>query len=144
MARLGPLVLIVDGVAAALRNSRVRWLLALTGSAILTGTVFYRWAEGWGWLDALFFSVVTISTVGYGNLVPQTAAGKIFTMVYIFCGIGLFVAAATAMADALIERARERLDAHSPARGGPPEGGTAGATPEAAGRPVDPEQRRAH
>ncbi len=108
MARFGPLALIVGGVAAALGNPRVRLLLALTGSAILIATVFYRWIEGWGWLDALFFSVVTISTVGYGEIVPETAAGKIFTMVYIFCGIGLFVAAAGAMADELIRRAHDQ------------------------------------
>jgi voltage-gated potassium channel Kch len=108
--RPGPLRLIVGGVAAALQNQRVRLLMQLTGSVILIATIFYRWVEGWGWLDALFFSVVTISTVGYGELVPETAAGKIFTMVYIFCGIGLFVAAAGAMADELIRRTRARAE----------------------------------
>lgn len=106
--RFAPLAVMIGGIANALRNRRVRLLLGLTGTLIAVASVFYRWAEGWPWLDALFFAVITISTVGYGDLVPQTAAGKIFTMVYIFCGIGLFVAAASAVADELISRAHRR------------------------------------
>ena len=108
--RLGPFGLVVAGIAAALRGARVRLLLGLTGTLILLASLVYRWLEGWSWLDALFFSVVTISTVGYGDLVPQTAAGKIFTILYIFSGIGLFVAAAGAMAETLIQRARRSVD----------------------------------
>lgn len=37
---------------------------------VLGGTVFFHWAEGWSWLDAYFVTVVTLSTVGYGSLVP--------------------------------------------------------------------------
>lgn len=100
---------VVGGLAAALRNPVVRSLLVLTVVLISSATVFYRYVEGWGWLDSAFFSVVTISTVGYGELVPQTAAGKIFTMVYIFCGIGMFVAVAGAIADQLITRANAQI-----------------------------------
>jgi voltage-gated potassium channel len=57
------------------------------------GTVFFRWAEGWSWLDAYFFTVVTLSTVGYGNLVPMTAIGKIGTTVFILLGLGVFAVA---------------------------------------------------
>ena len=60
---------------------------------IAAGTVFFRWAEGWSWLDAYFFTVVTLSTVGYGNLVPATAMGKIGTTIFIFVGLGVFVVA---------------------------------------------------
>lgn len=115
--RLRPIrsvALIIGGIGAALGNARVRRLVALTVSLILLASLFYRWAEGWSWLDAIFFSVITISTVGYGDLVPQTAIGKIFTMVFIFCGIGLFVAAATEVANTLIERARRNVGAPPP------------------------------
>jgi len=57
---------------------------------VLGGTVFFRWTEGWSWLDAYFFTVVTLSTVGYGSLVPATALGKIGTTVFIFAGLGVF------------------------------------------------------
>lgn len=57
------------------------------------GTVFFRHVEGWSWIDAYFFTVVTVSTVGYGNLVPATALGKIGTTVLIFVGLGVFAVA---------------------------------------------------
>jgi voltage-gated potassium channel len=66
-------------------------------------TVFYRTVEGWSWIDAVYFSVVTIATVGYGDITPQTAIGKIFTIGYIFSGIGIFVAAVTALAQATLQ-----------------------------------------
>lgn len=55
-----------------------------------TGTVFFRYVEGWSWVDAYFFTVVTLSTVGYGNLVPATVIGKIGTTIFIFTGLGIF------------------------------------------------------
>ncbi len=60
---------------------------------ILVGTVFFRIVEGWTWIDSYFFTVVTLSTVGYGNLVPATALGKIGTTVFIFLGLGIFAVA---------------------------------------------------
>lgn len=75
--------------------TRLRVLtLALTLVTIIaSGTVFFRIVEGWSWLDSYFFSVVTLSTVGYGELVPQTAAGKIGTTVFILLGLGVFAVA---------------------------------------------------
>lgn len=59
---------------------------------LVSGTVFYSSVEGWHWIDALYFCAATLSTVGYGDLAPQTEAGKLFTVVYIFTGVGVFVA----------------------------------------------------
>ena len=53
------------------------------------GTIFYNQIEGWGVLDSLYFSVVTLSTVGYGDLTPTTAAGKVFAIVYMLFGLSL-------------------------------------------------------
>lgn len=72
---------------------RVATLVFTLVLIIAGGTVFFRWAEGWSWLDAYFFTVVTLSTVGYGNLVPMTAIGKIGTTVFILLGLGVFAVA---------------------------------------------------
>lgn len=53
------------------------------------GTVVYRLLEGWSWVDSLYFSVVTLTTVGYGDLSPTTDASKLFTVVYIVMGVSL-------------------------------------------------------
>jgi voltage-gated potassium channel Kch len=66
---------------------------------LLIGTLFYNYVEGWSVLDSVYFSVITLTTVGYGDLVPITDAGKIFTMFYVFLGIGIifaFIRASTA------------------------------------------------
>lgn len=56
---------------------------------IATGTVFYHYVEKFPWVDAYYFCVVTLATVGYGDYVPHTTIGKIFTTIYIFVGVGI-------------------------------------------------------
>src|SRR5262249_51416795 len=54
---------------------------------ILVGTVGYHVLEGWSFFNASYFTVVTLTTVGYGDLVPASRAGKAFTMALALCGI---------------------------------------------------------
>ena len=77
--------------------------LVLTILILFSGTVFYRSVEGWSWVDSLYFSVTTASTVGLGDLAPQTQAGKLFTVLYIFVGVGVFVALFAQFARALLK-----------------------------------------
>ncbi|MDW4496412.1 potassium channel family protein [Sulfitobacter sp. D35] len=69
---------------------------------LISGTTFYRTVEGWSWTDSLYFSVTTMSTVGLGDLSPVTQIGKIFTVFYIFAGVGVFVALFAQFARALV------------------------------------------
>jgi voltage-gated potassium channel len=103
--RFRPIMTFGAGVFSALREPHIAILLMMTFSLIGCATVFYRWQEGWRWLDAAYFSVVTIASVGYGDLAPKTDGGKLFTILYIFSGIGLFVASAAALANHIIHRA---------------------------------------
>lgn len=54
---------------------------------IIVGAYAYSNIEGWSGLDSLYFVVVTVTTIGYGDLVPQTNLGKIFTIFFSFLGI---------------------------------------------------------
>ena len=76
-----------------MNGAKILTLLGMLVLIVLGGTVYFRLVEGWSWLDSYFFTVVTLSTVGYGNLVPATTAGKIGTTVFIFVGLGIFAVA---------------------------------------------------
>ncbi len=93
-------------------KTRVRLLtLILSLMVIVTGgTVFFRFVEGWSWLDSYFFTVVTLSTVGYGSLVPVTTLGKIGTTVFIFVGLGVFALAIQQFTQFAVERRERNLD----------------------------------
>ena len=73
------------------------------------GTWFYSLVEGWSLLDSLYFSVITLTTVGYGDFSPSTVAGKIFTIFYIFVGIGLILSFLNAIAERSTEGRRGLL-----------------------------------
>ena len=78
----------------------------LTISVIITliiGTLFYHEVEGWGWIDSLYFCVTTLTTVGYGDLVPKTDIGKIFTTLYLLIGIGFLLGYIKVIADTTIK-----------------------------------------
>ncbi len=83
----------------SLRDPAFRALLGSVVFTLLAGMVFYHVVEDWGYLDSLYFSVITLTTVGYGDLAPETAPGKIFTMIYILMGIGIILSFITTLAD---------------------------------------------
>jgi voltage-gated potassium channel Kch len=89
------------------RDPEFQTLAASAMGLLGFGMVFFHFVEGWAWLNALYFSVVTLATVGYGDFTPHTVAGKIVTMVYIFLGIGLLVAVATRVADTMLTLRRQ-------------------------------------
>ena len=82
-----------------------------------SGTFFYRSVEGWSWIDSLYFSVTTVSTVGIGDLAPQTDFGKLFTVAYIFVGVGVFVVLFTQFASALLRIEAVERDATKKQKG---------------------------
>jgi len=86
-----------------------QFLALLTGIVLGCGTLFYHWVEGWRWLDSLYFCVMTLATVGYGDFSPQTDLGKIFAMVYVFMGIGLLIAVFTRISESLVKAQQEQL-----------------------------------
>ena len=95
--------LLILGVRSFLRDPNGRAILAVAGVVVGTGTVFYRLVEKLTWVDSLYFSVITLTTVGYGDISPSTTVGKLFTMAYVIVGIGVFVALVTEVAQHLIE-----------------------------------------
>lgn len=66
-----------------------RYLAALAALTILIGTIVYHFAEKLSWVDSYYLSVITLATVGYGDITPKTTFGKIFTTFYILVGVGI-------------------------------------------------------
>ena len=83
------LIRFIRSIGRGLKEPEFRGIFSWVLILLLTGTWFYHQWEGWSWLDSLYFSVVTLTTVGYGDLSPQTSIGKIFTIVYIILGLGI-------------------------------------------------------
>lgn len=64
--------------------------VAIAALAVLSfGAVFYHQVEKLNWVDAFYFCTITLATVGYGDIVPHTTAGKLFTIFYVIIGIGI-------------------------------------------------------
>lgn len=88
----------------SLKDPEFQALFLLVVTMLASGALFYRQVEGWSLLDSLYFSVITLTTVGYGDFSPSTTAGKIFTMFYIFIGIGIILGFVNAVAERSMEQ----------------------------------------
>lgn len=60
----------------------------MVSGLLVVGTVGYKLLEGWSWHDALFMTVITLSTVGYGEVRPLSGVGELFTVGLILLGVG--------------------------------------------------------
>ncbi len=58
---------------------------------IAVGTLVFHRLESWNWIQSFYFSVVTISTVGYGDFTPTNDLSRLFTAIYILIGVSIAV-----------------------------------------------------
>lgn len=75
-------------------------LIGLT--LVLSGTLGYMWLEHWSWVDALYMTMITLSTVGYGEVLPLSAGGKFFSVGLIVLGVGTVAFTFSAVADYIV------------------------------------------
>lgn len=68
--------------------------LAMTG-LITLGTFIYHFLERWTWATSFYFTVVTLTTVGYGDLVPSSDLSRVFTAIFILLGVTIVLASVT-------------------------------------------------
>ena len=94
-----------------MQNLKTTIFSALTSIAVLIsfGTWSFRLLENWSWAESFYFSVATLTTVGYGDIHPTTDHSRIFTAIYILVGVGIVIAALTSVGSKLLSSEEREL-----------------------------------
>ena len=82
---------------------RIAAVVLAVGGVLAGGTLGYMLIEGWSALDALYMTVITVASVGYGETHPLSTAGRIYTMVLILAGLGVIGYGLTTVTALLVE-----------------------------------------
>lgn len=101
-------------IRRGLRDPETRGVVYGVLVLLALGTVFYRYVEDLRWVDAFYFTVITLTTIGYGDISPETDAGKLFTVAYSLIGLGALGAFIGLIARQQRERRAERRRVNQP------------------------------
>lgn len=101
-------MLLLQTFQKAIASADFRSVAATAVAVVAGGAVFFHLQEGLGWLDAFYFTTVTLTTVGYGDFSPATDGGKLFLMAYVVVGLGVMAALLGLIAELALEVTRER------------------------------------
>ena len=85
-------------------RSKIYAALTLLFATLVIGIVGYRFIASYSWVDAIYMTVITITTVGYGEVLPLTAEAKIFTVFLILCSVVIVGFAITVISEYIISR----------------------------------------
>ncbi len=97
------------------RKDEVRGLLSVVFLTVLAGTWFYFRFEPsiTTWMDAYYFTVITLTTIGYGDFSPTIPLTKVFTTIYVFVGLGIIAGMIGLVGEAIIQDTNRRTAEHS-------------------------------
>ncbi len=70
--------------------NRIRIAFILGATALTIGVLGYVLIEGYSWFDAYYMAIITLASVGYGEVHPLSDAGRLFTSFYILFNVGIF------------------------------------------------------
>jgi voltage-gated potassium channel len=76
---------------------------ALLLLVLITGTFGYHFIEQYSWVDALYMTMITITTVGFGEVMPLSYEGKIFTIILITFSILVYAYSFTILSEFIVE-----------------------------------------
>jgi hypothetical protein len=68
-----------------------RQVFIYAASMIVVGAIVFHWLEGWNWVDSFYFVVITLTTIGYGDLSPTTQFSKLVTIFFAINGVAILV-----------------------------------------------------
>ena len=99
---------LLSAIWQGMKDPEFRALFQLLVIMLVGGVLFYTQVEHWSFIDALYFSVITMATIGYGDLAPTTTFSKVFTMFYALVGVGIFIGLATKIGAILLEKRKRQ------------------------------------
>ena len=94
------------------KDTEFRYLFFFLSLLLTSSTIFYHKIEHWKIIDSLYFSVMTMATVGYGDFVPTHNFSKIFTILYTFLSFGTFVAFSAKIVQFTLQKDNQKTPLH--------------------------------
>jgi voltage-gated potassium channel Kch len=97
-------------------KEEIRGLFITSLITIFTGTWFFYQFEPTitTWVDAYYFTVITLTTIGYGDFSPTTPLTKLFTTLYVFIGLGIIAGLIALVGEAIIEDGAKKVGKNLP------------------------------
>ena len=84
-------------------RSQILLVFGLMTGLLFAGTFGFRVVEGWRFFDAFYMTLITLTTVGYGEVLPLSDAGRIFNSVLMMAGVTSILASIGILADMVIK-----------------------------------------
>lgn len=82
---------------------RLLWIAALLNGVLLAGTIGFRVIEGRPWFDSFYMALISLTTVGYGEIWPMSQDGRIFTSLLLIVGVTVVFASIGIMSDLVLQ-----------------------------------------
>ncbi len=89
----------LDVLSAFFIGAQIRWLMVLVLGVLVFGTLGYMVLEDWRMLDAFYMTIITISTVGFGETQPLGVEGQMFTILLIVLAVTLLAYGVSGVVD---------------------------------------------
>jgi voltage-gated potassium channel len=82
---------------------RIQYALFALAGAVFFGTIGFTLIEGWSPVDSLYVTIQTLTTVGYGDIPPQSAGGRAFAVLVMLMGVGGVALAASTIVQSVVQ-----------------------------------------
>ena len=89
-------------------TSRIQLAIMAVITFIGIGTVLFHSLEDWTWIQAFYFSVVSMTTVGYGDLAPSNDLTRLVVAIYVLISVAIMLTTLGMIGNAIIERGRRK------------------------------------
>ena len=91
------------------QSDKVYLSIGLIVLLILIGVVGFMLIADYNWIDALYMTVITIATVGYGEVMPLDGAGKLFTVFLILTSLGVIAFSLSVITEYIVRKSNPKL-----------------------------------